>query len=182
MRWDRLFADLETQFEAAEATALAAEIADRTRAEAARIDLRQRLRAAVGCAMSVVASGGDRHDGRLAAVGRDWLLLTDTGRGDVLVPLASTCTVWIDGRWPAGSTEEAVSARLGLPYVLRRLARDRAEVTVAFPDGRLLRGNIDRVGADHFAFRTLDPEGRRPSSSIETLLVATSAVSWIRAC
>lgn len=179
LRWERLFADLEAQAEASEAADVAAEVAERTRAETARIELRQRLSATIGRRITVTMSGSGRHVGRLTAVGRDWLLLGEAVGGDLLVSLTAVATVSTEGRWPVGAAPDAISMRLGIGHVLRGLARDRAAVTVTFADGQQVSGTVDAVGADHFSLGRRREERARPAA-YESLLVSTAAVSWIR--
>jgi hypothetical protein len=52
-------------------------------------------------------------------------------------------------RIPRHDDGDSLSARLGLPFVLRDLCRRRAAVEVATVSGRH-HGTIDRVGRDHF--------------------------------
>ena len=97
MRWERLFEDLEAQLEAAEDEELAAEVADRSRREAARLRLVDRLRGNVG-AMAVMGLQGLRVRATIGRVGPDWVLLDDAG-ADFLVPLAAV--VLVEGLGPS---------------------------------------------------------------------------------
>jgi len=150
MRWDELFADLEGQFSALASGELDAEVADRTRREAALVRLVDRLRGSLDRTVRLGLPGGGTVTGRLASVGCDWALVdADTG-GEVVVPLAGVMT--IAGLGPASASpqaESAVDARLDLRIALRSIARDRAAVRVVLVDGTELSGTIDRVGADH---------------------------------
>ena len=149
MRWEALFADLEAELEAADAGALSAEVADRSRREVARLRLVDRLRAATGHRLVVAAAGGTVVTGRMDAAGSDWLLLAEaTGRAG-LVPAAAVLSITGLGRTAAEpGSEGTVGGRLDLRYVLRALARDRAEVAVTLTDGTVVHGTFDRVGAD----------------------------------
>ncbi len=77
-RWDRLFADLESELVAADDAEFAAEVADRTRREFAAVRLVDRLRSAVGAELvaSIDAGGTVVVSGTLLEMGPDWLMLT----------------------------------------------------------------------------------------------------------
>ncbi|MGF7238126.1 MAG: hypothetical protein ACQSGP_24670 [Frankia sp.] len=155
MRWEALFNDLEMQWEAAEAADLAAEVADRTRREVARLRLVDRLRPCVGEVLRFGTAGTSRSReesalaGRLVALGSDWLLIEEQGGREVLV--ATAALLWVDGLSPASALpghEGALARRLDLRYALRGLCRDRAVLAVTLVDGSFLRGLAHRVGAD----------------------------------
>lgn len=150
VRWDELFTDLEAQFDAAEAANLSAELADRTRREAAQLHLADRLGAAVGATVRVVAEGAGPVSGRLAATGPDWLLLEVGAAGErALVPLAAVLAVsGLSRHSLAPGSGGVVAGRLGLGHALRAIARDRAAVAVTLRAGAVLTGTVDRVGAD----------------------------------
>jgi hypothetical protein len=145
VRWERLFADLEAQFDAAEDAEFAGEVADRSRREIALVTLADRLRSA-GADVQLGLGADEAARGRVAGCGPDWVLLTD-GTVEVLVPLAAVR--WVRGLSGVAETSDSVVlARLGLGYALRGLVRDRAETTVVLTTGERLTGTIDRVGAD----------------------------------
>jgi hypothetical protein len=135
----------------AERADLAAEVADRTRGEVARLRLVDRLRAAIGYGVGLTLPAERTFTGTLRDVGPDWLLLTEPPGREVLVALAAVCAVTGLGdlSMQPGS-EGRVTARLGLRSVLRRLARDRAQLAAALTDGSVLIGTFDRIGADFF--------------------------------
>src|SRR3954451_19205871 len=119
MRWQALFADLEAQFEAAQAAELAAEVTDRTRREAARLRLADRLAGALGGELAVDVVGAGAVRGRLTSSGVDWLLIEELTGAEVLVPEHSVIsvrglTVWSQS--PGG--EGVVAGRLDLRYAL----------------------------------------------------------------
>lgn len=146
MRWERLFADLDAQFEAAAEAELSGEVADRSRREMAQVALADRLRSAEGSAQFGVL-GSEPVSGEVTGCGPDWILLAGDGGVEMLVPLA--VIIWVRGLSARSEPETSVvRARLGLGYVLRGLARDRAEVTLVVRSGERLTGTIDRVGAD----------------------------------
>ncbi len=155
VRWEELFGDLEGQLAAEARAELEAEVADRTRREAARLRLVDRLRGAettgrtLALALDVGATGAIIETGRVGSVGADWLLLVGPA-GEVLVSLAAVDSV--SGLGPEASepgSEGRVVERLGLGHALRAVSRDRAEVRLATAAGGTHVGTIDRVGADH---------------------------------
>ncbi len=149
MRWERLFADLEAQLDAAEQAEFAAEVADRTRREAARIRLADRLRAARWQTVTAHVLGAGAVTGEILEVGPDWVLLTEPPAREALVPLGVLLGVTGLGVAAAApGSEGLVAARLGLGAALRGVARDRSPVAVVLVDGSTLTGTVDRVGAD----------------------------------
>lgn len=148
MRWERLFAELEA--EAAELADLDrdAEIADRTRAELARVRWTDRLRAATGSTVRVRVVGGDLVDGAVRRVAVDWLLLT-AGAHQVLVPVDAV--VGVEGVGPATAPAPTGAAAATTPTwaaAWRVLSRDRAVVRVVRVGGSTVTGVPVRVGAD----------------------------------
>jgi hypothetical protein len=149
MRWDALFSDLEGQWEAAEAAELSAEVADRSRREAARLRLLDRLAANVGAPAAVRLVNSDVVTGEITSYGPDWVLVLDETGRSVLIP--ATAVLWLTGlgRMSADPSRAAnVESKLDLRYALRRLVRDRGEVLVSFVDGTRVTGALVRAGAD----------------------------------
>ena len=181
MRWDALFADLESQFAALRADELYGEVAERIRAEVGRITLLDRLRGAVGTVIRVELTHAEPVRGELVRVGKDCLLLESERFEEWLIPSDALTAVHGLGPWaePAGG---AVAAKLGLAHLLRGIARDRSPVTLfcAGP-GHPVTGTIDRVGADfvEVAEHALDAPRRR--SEVHNLrLIPTHALSALR--
>lgn len=181
MRWDRLFDDLEAQLAAADAAELAGEVSDRTRREVGRLDLDDRAAASVGATLTVGLGAAGTVSGRLSRSGPGWLLLAEAG-AQLLVctqSLGWVCglpalAVDPDGRSP-------VRARLGLPYALRGVARDRSAVTVVLRDGTSCAGTIDRVGADFLDLAEHAPgEARRAAGVLGARTLALSALAVVR--
>lgn len=151
MQWERLISELEADLDAEERRELAGEVADRTRRELARLRLVDRLRAAVGEAVTVGVRGTEPVNGRLIRVGPDWLLLDPvTQAAELLVPTGAI--TWLGGL-PGQAVDPVavpvVDQRLGLGSVLRAVARDRRVVQVRLRDGGEIGGVVARVGADY---------------------------------
>ena len=166
MRWERLFADLAAQFDAAEEAEFAGEVADRSRRELALVKLADRMRSAEG-EVQLGLAAGETARGAVVGCGADWLLLADDGV-ETLVVLAAVA--WVRGLSSAAdTTASVVTARLGLGHALRGIARDRAETTVLLTTGTRLTGTIDRVGAD-FVDLAEHPAGEaRRASAVQSL-------------
>jgi hypothetical protein len=165
MRWDDLFDDLESQLEQELGAEEVDVLAEEERLRLGRLTLRDRL--------VVVTRPGERmpeelsvvlHDGQLLSIlvrtiGRDWLAgeLAGPRRGSVLVPLAAIASVLPSGEQLARSVNGdlasdasiALSARLGMSFVLRDLCRRRAAVELCTRAESRLHGTLDRVGRDH---------------------------------
>jgi hypothetical protein len=149
MRWDDLFRDLEAQLAAAESAELEAEVADRTRREAALLGLVDRARAAVGQHVVVRAQGAGPVEGVLADVGSQWLLVAEGSGREALVPLSAVTSLSGLAAWSgAPGSAGQVFERLRLGHALRAIARDRLPVRVWLLDGSVVAGTMDRVGAD----------------------------------
>lgn len=183
VRWEALFRDLEAQLEATEQAELADEVADRSRLEAARLRLADRLRAADGAELTLAVGAAGAVTGRIRRVGADWLLLVDGAGREALVPLEAV--IGVTGLPHAAVDPErtgAVDRRLGLGYALRAIARDRTPVRVLLRDGGVLTGTVDRVGADYaeIAVHPLD-EPRRPGAVVGMHVVAFGGVAVVHA-
>ena len=146
MRWEDLFADLESQREAEQRRELDAEVADRTRRERATVSLGDRLAAAGAGPVSVTRRDGSRLSGRVADVGDGWCLLGEAGRAPCLVPISAVASVT---GLAARAVEGSVGRRFGLGYALRAVSRDRAVVRLTDATGATCTGTIDAVGSDH---------------------------------
>jgi hypothetical protein len=166
MRWDNLFNDLESQLEQ-ELTAEEVDLqAEEERLRLARLGLRDRLRslstamAADDRILQLVLADRSRVTVAPATFGRDWLageLLEESGRRpQCIVPLDAVDGVILTPNQILGSldgsaceeSQSALSARLGMTFVLRDLCRRRQPLELRLPVGQL-HGTIDRVGRDH---------------------------------
>ena len=187
MRWDALFEDLENQLAAGQRLDLDAEITERTRAEAAAVELGDRLRGSLGLQIQVQLATGSMVEGILSHAGRQALVL-DEPLHQVLVPYAAAVRYLGLSRL-AVPEPSRVRQRLGLASALRGLARDRAGLAVTLVGGSsgatLLHGVIDRVGRDHLDLAvTGDGEDRRAANvrQLATVpFVALAAVRSVRA-
>lgn len=184
MRWEALFADLEARVAAGEAAEFDAEVAERSRAEAGAVALADRLRAHVGREVAVALSGGRRVRGRVTGVGRDVVVLAESGTRQMLVPLAAAAVVSGLGRG-ALAPSSTVVAGLGLRQALRALGRARVPVQVwtAHVD---VDGVVQRVAADHVDVSRrvpgteADPPGRGANGGSDTETVPLTAVIAVR--
>lgn len=176
MRWESLFDDLEAQLRRDEAQNLASEVAERARAERARITLAQRLLAQEGALR--VRVGSLEVVGQVADAAPQWIVLEEAA-GSVLVPTAMI--EWVEGLTRRAHDDSGkVLRRLGLGHALRALARDRAGVRVGV-GAAVLDGTIDRVGADHVDLaRHERGEWRRARSVTAVLAIPFAQVCWVR--
>ena len=177
MRWELLFADVEAQLAAAERAEIDAEVAERTRAEWARVQLADRLRAAVGAPLQIVLTGGHRVRGTCADAATEWVVVRDDV-AQVLVPLPAIASVTGITSSVAPAAPE-VLRRLGLGHALRVVLRDRRSVRLVTHAG-VLTGTVDRVGADHLdlAEHPAD-EPRRPRAVRQVSTVPFTALQAV---
>ncbi|KAB7741848.1 hypothetical protein GA707_16670 [Nostocoides sp. F2B08] len=147
MRWQGLFDDLDGQWAAEERRDRDAEVADRTRAERARVALAERCAASRGAVLGVWTVTGEPLEGTLVDLGADWLLLRDGAGRELLVASAAMTAVTGLSRH---SDPAVTSRRFALGYALRALSRDRASVIVTDRSGGRVSGTIDAVGQDWF--------------------------------
>jgi hypothetical protein len=181
VRWDALFADLESQFAALQDGDLYGEVADRIRAEVGRITVLDRLRGALGTVVRLDLDGGRPVAGDLVRVGEDCLLVASGRTEEWLVPVAAVTAVHGLGPW-ADQADGAVAGKLGLTHLLRGIARDRSPVTVYCAGvEQPVTGTIDRVGADflELAEHPLDAPRRRDEVS-NLRLIPTNALVAVR--
>lgn len=167
MRWERLFADLETELAAAEAAERDVEVAERTRAEVAKLRLVDRLRAAGEASLTIEMGGAGSWSGRVVDTGPDWVLLRGDRRGDAVVALDAVCAVGgLPPRSAVPGSEGRVAERFRIGAVLRGVARDRVGVQVWTRDGRTHTGTVDRVGADYLELAEHDADLPRRSAVV----------------
>ncbi|MEO7125837.1 MAG: hypothetical protein ABI382_09820 [Nakamurella sp.] len=189
MRWEQLFADLDSRFDELADAEMMAELPDRQRSAAGSLTVVQRCIGAIGADVRVRVRSGALHSGELRGVGPDWILLGMTSPGEVLLSMVAVVT--IDGLTATtGAPLSVVGSRIDLRLAMRGIARDRSPVVIGVmgaPDGMAgagteLSGTIDRVGADFIEMAqhaTWEP--RRASSVRSMLLVPIGAVDSVRA-
>jgi hypothetical protein len=198
MRWDNLFDDLESQLEQ-ELTAEEVDLqAEEERLRLARLGIRDRLRslaaarAVEGQTLRLSLADGTRVSIAPATFGRDWLageLLEESGRRpQCILPLDSVAAISLTRDQVLASLDEsggeespsALSARLGLAFVLRDLCRRRQPVELRLRDGRT-HGTLDRVGRDHVDLAVHEPGvSRRESAVTEHRIVRLSEIVLVR--
>ena len=182
MRWDCLFNDMESQFAETDRLALESEISERVRAEMVGLPLEHRLRAAVGCRITVHLLCGESVHGELTYAGADALVLVD-GQHQLLIPYAAAARYIGLGRY-ASAESSPVRRAIGLAHSLRGLSRDRAELSVTISGGAgplRLTGVIDRVGRDYIAVASVIPgEARRSQSVGQVSAIPFAALAMIR--
>lgn len=183
MRWERLFADLAAELEAEADADIEAEIADRTRGERARLRLVDRLRGSGDLPLDVRVLGVGTVSGVLRGVGPDWCLLHAPG-ADYVIRLGAVLE--IRGLAPhsaAPGSEGPVAARFSLAAVVRRLARDRAVVSLTQVDGGVVTGTVEFAGIDLLEMtygRADEPDWHRAADSRVRLTVPLEAVAVLR--
>jgi hypothetical protein len=157
--WEaRLFAlldDLEQQASATFAAERDQEVAERARAEYARVALAARLMASVECDLTLTVEGVGPVAGRLRRVADGWCLVA-ASTGTWIVRLEAIGLV--RGGAAAAVPPEAwpAAARLGIGSALRRLAGERCRVHPR--TGSPYEARLGRVGADFVeAFVGTDP-------------------------
>jgi len=176
MTWEsRLFAELEELEQQAEGMFAAErdlEVAERARAEYARVRMAARLMAAQGAEVSLRVTGVGEVAGRLARVAEDWCLL-DSGDQAWIIRLPAVAVA--RGLPPGAVPPEAwpVTARLGLGSALRGLAESAARCTVRLLDQTTYPAQLGRVGHD-FVEATVG-EGSGP------VVVAFSSIAAVHA-
>ncbi|WP_022871869.1 hypothetical protein [Nesterenkonia alba] len=170
MRWDALFADMEAQLAAERQGEFRAEVAEASAVERSRLQLADRLRVHIGELVTVHLLSEGPVQLRLQALGADWMAGYAAGRG-VLIPLAAV--LGVDDVAPKGQAESSVTRqRLGIAAVIRRLAQQRAEVTVHAAGRQVAGGIVLGAGADHFDLGVRGERARRRSvlfSSVELI-------------
>jgi hypothetical protein len=181
-RWEGLFADLESQWEAAERAEADADVEQRTWEALIRSPLVDRLRAARGLEvpLSLVAVGALRAT--LRDCGPDWVLVAPASSGPLFVPAGAL--LWVGDLGPDAVPDELegqVARRWTFRLALRGLVENREEVRLVLTDGTVLEGTLARVGADYVEI-ALHPRGEPPRvRSVTGLrLVPLRAVAAVR--
>ena len=165
MRWDDLFDDLESQLEQGLGAEEVDLLAEEERLRLGRLTVRDRMiamtRPGEGLPepLRLALRSGELLTVAVGSLGRDWIAgeLAGSRSGSCVVPIAAIASLLPTAeqlaRSVTGETAPeppfALSARLGLAFVLRDLCRRRAAVDLSTASEGVLHGTIDRVGRDH---------------------------------
>ena len=167
MRWEKLFADLESQ---ADEDALAerdALIDDLREGELAATSWQQLC----GGEVSLTAIGIGRIDGEVVS-GNEHVLHLRTRQAHVLVNPSSVLEIGKTSR--RGEPGSAVSAKLGWAHAFRSCQRDQDRIKVVRLDSSMRVGIVTQVGRDYVQIR--DEAG----ASVMIPFAAIAAVSCPR--
>jgi hypothetical protein len=182
MRWDALFGDMEAQLAARQQLDFEAEVAERARADAARVELADRLRGSLGLNIRVHASSGTAFEGVLSHAGSEALVL-DEPLHQVLIPYAAAAQ-FVGLCRLAVPEQSKIRQRLGLGSALRGLAGSRMPLTVLVVRGRAEAqqyGVIDTVGRDFLTLAVIkEGERRRPAAVRQEVTIPFAAIAAIR--
>lgn len=156
-----LLDDLEEQAEGLALLERDLEVADRSRAEYARVSLASRLHAAAGRDVRLLLLGGLALAGRVRRTGPDWLLLADATDREWIVPHGAV-GVLRGARAGAVATDAlGVLRRLTVRSVLRGVAEADPGCVVHLVDGSSHEATLLRVGGDFVEVRlggAVEPE------------------------
>ena len=188
VRWEELFADIESQFERqldAERLDLEAET---ERLRIGRLSLIERLERMSGGDMPVrlVLVDAQSIEMSIESTGADWIAgeaRLGERRRATIVPIGSVAEVVPHGRLPDRRREVAaarsgLAERIGFAVVLRDLCRRRVEVDLCTLTG-IHHGTIDRVGTDHLDLAIHGP-GERRSARERARVVAFAGIVCVR--
>lgn len=182
MRWDLLFADLESQLDQEQRDEERALAIEEERLRLGRLTLRDRLTAiarsdadGAGASVLIELHGGRTISLRPQVFGRDWVsgLSTPAAQVEVqcVVPIAAIAAVLPTRSQLAPSLESVpeasarIAERIGLPFVLRDLCRRRTPVRLSTIDGEV-HGTIDRVARDHLDLALHDADRPRRDNAV----------------
>ncbi len=116
-------------------------------------------------------SGGS-HRGRLSLVGAD-VVVIETGRGDIVVPLAALTAVRPDPGAASTIGDRRAESDVDLVTVMTVIAGDRPRVMVALDGGETLSGDLVSAGLDVLRL-LVDGPGR------DSAYVAYRSISHVR--
>ena len=196
MRWDNLFDDLESQLEHELWSEDVDVRAEEERLSLGRMSLRDRLlslhASAHGAEYTIrVDVGGRLLRVNPSSFGKDWMSarIVDeaTRTSQVVLPLRAISGIMLSRAQSLSSlavtaveTESALSARLGLTFVLRDLCRRRCELDLVLSSGTV-HGTLDRVGRDHCDIAEHEAgTPRREASVAQHRIVAIDQVLMVR--
>ncbi len=154
MRWDALFADLETQASARRQEDFETSMAEAIALEWSRVELVDRIRGHTGHRVSLRLRGGESVTVEVSAVGSDWLAGAGVGH-QWLIPVAAVDM--LSGLTRRAQTQTSqTQRRLRITSPLRALADARQHVVVRCATGVLAEGVLLGVGRD---FLDVRPQG-----------------------
>jgi hypothetical protein len=187
MRWDNLFDDLESQLEQELGAEEGDLLAEEERLRLGRLTVRDRVIAMTRPddgspgPLRLALRGGSAVTVAVGSIGRDWVVgeLIGARRGSCVVPLPAIASILPTPEQlarsvasvPAVEPAVSLSARLGLPFVLRDLCRRRAAVDLSTASGERLHGTIDRVGRDHLDLAEHEPGVPRRAASVDRIRI-----------
>lgn len=178
MRWDErlggLFDDLEQQADGLALVERDAEVAEQSRAEYAQVDLTGRALASTGHRLLVAVAGVGAIDATLSRAGAGWWLLDD-GRQEWLVVVAAIGSVRGLSSRSVAPEARPVTSRLGVASALREVADPRGQAVLHCSDGSVVRGVLERVGADFVEARVGEGRG-------QLLTLPFAALAAVRSC
>lgn len=181
MRWDDLFADLETQLQFGQWEAVEQDAAELTRGVWAELTLMDRLRAAMGQRIQLILRDGNVQAMLLKAVGPTWVGGFDEV-SSVLIPRAAI--VGVDALLRRAMVpSRPLQSGPSLTSIYRMLARRREPLQVVMTGGTVLgEGTIDRVGKDHIdmALHARD-EFRRENAVHGVRIIPFEQIQLVRA-
>lgn len=182
VRWDDLFDDLASQFDAGLEEERRRALIDEERLRVSRLTTRDRLSALASTLqpdehIGLQLHSGDRVDIVPVEIGADWLgadLVGPAHRyGACLIALGGIGALLLTPEQVARSMQPlperagGLSARLGFGIALRDLARRRVACEFSTRLG-VVYGTVDRVGRDHLDIAVHDPEVPRRASAVIT--------------
>lgn len=150
MRMQRLFWDLEVQFDAEKVRTLEIEAQRRARLEYLAVTMRERCAAQYGSRLKVCGTDGIVREGYLESLGQGWIQL-GTGHENILIPESSI--LWWESERQSESIKVDVQAssysfNLSDACYALMMAQERVRVSCGAAAGVIFDGIIVRVGAD----------------------------------
>jgi hypothetical protein len=95
--------------------------------------------------------------GRVAGVGRDFVVVEERSGRVTLVSLAAVDAVRVDGARPASTGDRAAPVELDLAGALAALSADRAGARLRLAGGQIVSGDLVGVGIDVAIVRPAGP-------------------------
>ena len=150
MDWQALLADVEAQAESWAERDRHLMAADHTRLEMRAVPTSQRFAGSMGSMVWCLISPDDTVSGYVDAVGKDWVLLTDShSRAETLIALDHVVAVRGLADQARALSTSAIVDSLDVMWALQRISRERSRVRLNLVGGTVTSGIINRVGADH---------------------------------